>query len=272
MAVTLEEAPKPKEEAVIRIEIAPEQALASNPQTILLKVFRYSPHAKDAGPRMVTYRVPMSKGLTVLDALLWVKENVDNGLAFRYSCRMGICGSCGMLINGKPMLACETQIAELGTDVVEVGPLTNYEVIRDVATDFTDFFSHHRKIKPYLVRKENGDGKLIDRELVQTEEQRLEYYQFTMCIMCGLCDAACPIVGMDKEFLGPQALAQAYRFGVDSRDQGWPERSEVVDAPHGCFRCELAGSCSAVCPKGVDPALGVQLLKKQTIHRKWVRA
>ena len=253
---------------MVKIDVVPEQALVKNPQTILLKVFRFNPNGKDDEPRMVTYRVPMSKGLTVLDALLWVKENVDNGLAFRYSCRMGICGSCGMLVNGKPMLGCETQIAELGTDTVEVGPLTNYEVIRDVVTDFTDFFSHHNKVKPYLIRMENGDDKPVLRELPQTEEQRLEYYQFTMCIMCGLCDAACPIVGMDKEFLGPQALAQAYRFAVDSRDQGWPERAAVVDAPHGCFRCELAGSCSAVCPKGVDPGMGVQLLKRAVLRRK----
>ncbi len=272
MVVALEDAPKPKEVETIRIEVTPEKALVSNPQTVLLKVFRYNPKAKGEAPRMVTYRVPMSKGLTVLDALLWVKENVDNGLAFRYSCRMGICGSCGMLINGKPGLGCETQVAELGTDVIEVGPLMQYDVIRDVATDFTDFFSHHNKIKPYLIRPENGDGKPVDKELPQTEEQKLEFYQFTMCIMCGLCDAACPIVGMDKDFLGPQALAQAYRFGIDSRDQGWPDRAEVVDSPHGCFRCELAGSCSAVCPKGVDPAMGVQLLKRLVIHRKILRA
>ncbi len=272
MVTTLQEAPKLKEAATIKIEVTPEQRLVSNPQTILLKVFRYNPNAKGEGARMVTYRVPMSKGLTVLDALLWVKEHVDNGLAFRYSCRMGICGSCGMLINGKPMLGCETQIAELGTDVIEVGPLTNYEVVRDVATDLQDFFSHHNKVKPYLIRKENGDGKPIEKELLQTEEQKLEYYQFTMCIMCGLCDAACPIVGMDKEFLGPQALAQAYRFAIDSRDQGWSERAEVVDSPHGCFRCELAGSCSAVCPKGVDPGMGVQLLKRLAMHRTLSRA
>ncbi len=268
MVVTLEDVPRPKEEVTVKIEVTPEQELVSNPQTILLKVFRYNPKAEAEGPRMVTYRVPVSKGLTVLDALLWVKENVDNGLAFRYSCRMGICGSCGMLINGKPMLGCETQIAELGADVIEVAPLSNYEVIRDVATDFTDFFSHHNKIKPYLIRQENGDGKPIEKELLQTEEQKLEYYQFTMCIMCGLCDAACPIVGMDTEFLGPQALAQAYRFAADSRDQGWPERSDVVDTPHGCFRCELAGSCGAVCPKGVDPGMGVQLLTRLVVHRK----
>ncbi len=241
--------------------------LATETRTILLRVYRHNPSARGDEPRMVTYCVPYRKGLTALDALLWVKENVDSGLAFRYSCRMGICGSCGMLINGKPMLGCETQISELGTDVVEVGPLTNYPVVRDVATDFTDFLSHHNRVKPYLIRKENGEGKPVEKELLQTEEQKLEYYQFTMCIMCGLCDAACPIVAMDREFLGPQALAQAYRFAVDSRDQGWPERKEILDSPHGCFRCELAGSCSAVCPKGVDPGMGVQLLKRRILHR-----
>ncbi len=270
MVVELQDgpAPKPKAVTVVRVEYVPQQQTVNNPQTILLRVFRYNPKGSGDEPRMVTYRVPLSKGLTVLDALLWVKENVDNGLSFRYSCRMGICGSCGMLINGKPELGCETQVAELGTDVIEVGPLTNYEVIRDVATDFTDFFSHHTKIKPYLIRHEDGEGQPIAKELSQTEEQKLEFYQFTMCIMCGLCDAACPIVGMDKEFLGPQALAQAYRFAVDSRDQGWPERKAVVDSPHGCFRCELAGSCSAVCPKGVDPGMGVQLLKRKVFRRK----
>ena len=252
-------------EKVIHVSV-PKEATAE--KTILLRVYRHNPNVRGDEPRMVTYRVPFTKGLTVLDALLWVKENVDNGLAFRYSCRMGICGSCGMLINGKPMLGCETQIAELGTDEIEVAPLTNYPVIRDVATDFTDFFSHHNRVKPYLIRKENGEGKPIEKELLQTEEQKLDYYQFTMCIMCGLCDAACPIVAMDREFLGPQALAQAYRFAIDSRDQGWPARKEVVDSPHGCFRCELAGSCSAVCPKGVDPGMGAQLMKREVLFRK----
>lgn len=256
-------------EKVLHVSVPKELQAAS---TIRLTVYRHNPNAAGDQARMVSYRVPYTKGLTVLDALLWVKEHVDPGLAFRYSCRMGICGSCGMLINGKPMLGCETQIAELGTDHVEVGPLTNYPIVRDVATDFDDFFRHHNRIKPYLIRKDAEEGKPVERELLQTEEQKLEYYQFTMCIMCGLCDAACPIVGIDKEFLGPQALAQAYRFTVDSRDQGWPDRQPVVDSPHGCFRCELAGSCSAVCPKGVDPAMGVQLMKRAAVHLRLRRA
>ena len=263
MAVGLE---RPQTKAPPTAAPATQEAAAS--KTILLRVFRHSPSVADDAPRIVTYRVPRTRGMTVLDALLWVKENVDPGLAFRYSCRMGICGSCGMLINGKPELGCETQVADLGTDAIEVAPLVHFPVVRDVATDFTDFFSHHRRVMPYLIHRGNGDLAPVERELRQSEEQKLEYYQFTMCIMCGLCDAACPIVGMDKLYAGPQALAQAYRFAVDSRDEGWRERIDVVDDPHGCWRCELAGSCSAVCPKGVDPALGIQLLKRMILRRR----
>jgi len=241
-------------------------AVPEEPKSILLRIFRFNPGEDGEEARMVTYRVPLTKGLTVLDALLWVKEHVDPGLALRYSCRMGICGSCGMLINGEPRLGCETQVADLKSDTIEVGPLTNFPVVRDVATDFTDFFSHHRRIRPYLIRPENGTLEPPAQELSQTEAEKLAYYQFTMCIMCGLCDAACPVVAFDREFLGPQALAQAYRFAADTRDRGWSERRETVDTAHGCFRCELAGSCSAVCPKGVDPALGVQLLKRAVLR------
>ncbi len=231
----------------------------------LLRVFRYNPAAKDEPPRKVTYRVPVEPGMTVLEALIWAKEHVDPGLAFRSSCRMGICGSCGMVINGKPSLACEAQLKDY-EDPIEVEPLPNHGLVRDLATDFSGFFEHHRRIRPYLLHA-SGDPATIERELLQTEAQKLEYYLFTMCIMCGLCSAACPIQATSPDFLGPQALAQAYRFAVDSRDEGWRSRAAIVDSPHGCWQCEVAGSCSVVCPKGVDPALGIQLLKRRTLRR-----
>jgi succinate dehydrogenase / fumarate reductase iron-sulfur subunit len=220
---------------------------------------------------MATYDVPLTTGMTVLDALVWIKEHADPALAFRNSCRMGICGSCGMLIDGEPRLACETQISELRGRAIEVAPLPGFPVVRDLATDFTDFFAHHRTVRPYVIRRDNGDLGPVTTELRQTPEERLAYYQFTMCIMCGLCDAACPVAATDPEFLGPQALAQAYRFASDSRDQGSAERTRIVDTVHGCWRCELAGSCSAVCPKGVDPALGVQLLKRRVLRGRFPR-
>jgi len=230
-----------------------------------LKAHLYNPRSGDHSRKVASFSFPISKGMTVLDALLWVNEHQGGGPAFRYSCRMGVCGSCGMMINGKPRLACETQIRDLGS-TVEVSPLPGFPIIRDIVADFDPFFLHHSNVKPYLIRDASVDHNPIRIEVFQTEEQLLDYYQFTMCIMCGLCDAVCPIVGTDPEFLGPQALAQAYRFVADSRDQGWAERARIADTAHGCWDCKLAGSCSAVCPKGVDPALGVQLLKREILR------
>jgi len=234
---------------------------------VLLRVYRHNPAVPGDEPKTVTIRVPVSPGMTVLDALVWAKETVDPSLAFRCSCRMGICGSCGMEINGVPRLACETQLKELEGDRVEVAPLRNHPVVRDLATDFTGFFGKHRSVRPHVVRADAEPAR-IEQELLQTEEQKLAYYQFTMCIMCGLCNSACPIATMDSQFLGPQALAQAYRFTADSRDQGRAGRLPVLDGHHGAWRCEIAGSCSAVCPKGVDPALGIQLMKRTLLRRR----
>lgn len=236
-------------------------------ETVMVKVYRYNPRARGEGPKKPVFKVPVEKGTTVLEALLWIKEHDEPGLALRYSCRMGICGSCGVLVNGQPRLACETQVEELDSETVEVGPLPTFPLIRDLATDFSDFLLNHHRIKPYLLRNEDTIGRPVLQELSQTEQQKLDYYQFTMCIMCGLCNAACPVQATDREFLGPQALAQAYRFAADSRDQGWPERRDVVDTVHGCWGCRLAGSCSFVCPKGVDPALGIQLLKRRVLTK-----
>lgn len=239
---------------------------AGRGRTVHLVVHRQNPATKEPA-KDVTYVVPFFAGMTVLDAVIWAKENADASLSYRCSCRMGICGSCGMMINGVPRLACETQVSTLG-DLVEVGPLPNYPLVRDVATDFTAFFEKFRDVRPYLVRQDReGDGPIV-RELLQTEAQKTAYVQFANCIMCGLCNAACPISTMDDHFLGPQALARAFRFTADSRDQGWRERLPVLDSPRGCWECELSASCSAACPKGVDPALAIQLLKRTILRRR----
>ena len=251
--------------------LAAGEVAAKPTRAVLLRVYRHNPSTPGDTPKIVTYRVPVSFGMTVLDALIWAKEHVDPSLAFRCSCRMGICGSCGMQINGVPRLGCETQLTELGGDRVDVAPLANHPIVRDLATDFTGFFGKHRAVRPHVVRTD-GEPAKIEREFLQTEEQKLAYYQFTMCIMCGLCNSACPIATMDAKFLGPQALAQAYRFTADSRDQGGDARLPVLEDHHGVWRCEIAGSCSAVCPKGVDPALGIQLLKRTLIGRRLGRA
>ncbi len=232
---------------------------------VKIRIKRYNPESKKIWWQ--EYDVPIIEGMTVLDALLYIKENIDSTLAIRYSCRMGICGSCGMLINGVPRLACYTQIGMLGTKTIVIEPLPNFPVIRDLATDFTLFFEKHRIVKPYLIRRDKYEQENPVREYRMLPEELDEIKQFVYCIYCGLCYSACPITGVDREYLGPQALMYAYRFIIDVRDEGFVERLNIVDDTHGCHRCHLALSCSSVCPKGVDPGYAIQMLRKMLLHR-----
>lgn len=239
-----------------------------NDKMINFRVQRYIAD-KDPDTFFQEYDVPVKKGLTVLDALLWIKENLDSSLSIRYSCRMGICGSCGMYINGLPRLACQTQVLFLESDVVEVKPLPNYPVLRDLIPDLMPMLEKHRAVKPWIIRPDTMPDVEPKKELKQTPEEIEEYIQFSYCIKCGVCVSACPTAATDKQFLGPQALGQAYRYSADSRDEGVDERSDAVDLSHGMVNCHLAGACSEACPKGVDPALGIQLLKREVVLHSW---
>ncbi len=236
---------------------------------IVFKIFRYDPDV-NTEPHFDTFTVPVVKGWTVLDAVMYIKENLDSTVSYRASCRMGICGSCAMEINGKPRLACQTQvIAELQSDEVVVKPLANYPVLRDVVPDLTPLIQNHENVKPYIIRKDKEDQKNPKGELYQTPDELEEYLQFSYCIKCGACLAACPVVATDEEFPGPQALTQAYRYTIDTRDDGFSERIDSVDNAHGAWRCHFAGACSDACPKGVDPAFAIQLLKREITARKF---
>lgn len=209
-----------------------------------------------------TFDIPVQRWSTVLDALLYAKSYLDSSIGIRYSCRMASCGSCGMKINGIPRLACYTKISELEGSTIVCEPLTNFPHIRDLVTDFTQFFEHHKDMKPYIENENALTSDMKLSEYKQLPEDVDKYLQFSYCIKCGLCYSACPSVGTDTKFPGPQALAQAYRYFADSRDTATKERLDTVDNRHGIWRCHFAGSCSVVCPKGVDPALGIQLLKR----------
>ena len=206
------------------------------------------------------FKIPYQKWTTVLDAILEVKKHLDHSIAVRYSCRQASCGSCGMMINGKPSLACFTKITELNSDVVTVKPMNNFPIIRDLVVGFDKMFANHKKIQPYIIR-EDSEVSGNTKEFLQTPEDVEKYIQFSCCIKCGLCNSACPTMATDSSFIGPQALAQAYRYVADNRDKGKKNRLKIIDDSHGIFRCHSAGSCSQVCPKGVDPAMGIQLLR-----------
>jgi len=235
-------------------------------ETFKLRVQRENP-ATNAGRAFQEFDIPYEPGLTVLEALLRAKERFDHSIAIRFSCRMASCGSCGMLINGLPRLACYTQINEIPAKTITVGPLDHYPLVRDLVTDFHGFFDKHKSVSPFLLRRNVAEQETSNSEYYQSSEELDNFLQFSYCIKCGLCNAACPTMANDSRFIGPQALGQAYRYVADSRDEGAIQRLKAVDQEHGIWRCHFAGSCSFVCPKGVDPALAIQKLRGLTLSK-----
>jgi succinate dehydrogenase / fumarate reductase iron-sulfur subunit len=237
-------------------------------KTVSFEVLRYNP-GQDGSPRLQEYSVPVTKGMTVLDGLNWIKEHKDRTLSWRSSCRMGVCGSCGMFINGLPRLACNNQIIHLHSDRVIIKPLPNYDIIRDLVPDLEGFFDKHRAVKPYLIRKDKAEQSKPTGEYSQSEQELVNYIQFAYCIKCGLCLAACPTVATSENYAGPQSLTQGWRYTLDTRDEGAEEREGEIFSSHGVYRCHFAGACSQVCPKGVDPALAIQMAKKDAFLRSF---
>src|SRR5262247_775227 len=194
-------------------------------KSITLEVARYRPE-QEAEPTFESFDVPLNKDWVVLDALNYVKDKLDGSLSYRWSCRMGICGSCGMMVNGEPKLTCATFLADYAPGRVRVEPLTNFPIIRDLIVDIGDFMRKLVKVKPWIIREH--EKPLADGEYRQTPQQMDEYKQFSMCINCMLCYAACPIYGLDPKFVGPAAIALAQRYNLDSRDQAGTARMEIL--------------------------------------------
>jgi fumarate reductase iron-sulfur subunit len=226
--------------------------------TISLRVARYRPET-DTAPHWQDYVVPLRREWTVLDGLNHVKNRLDTTLSFRWSCRMGICGSCGMTVDGEPRLTCGTFLSDYAPGPVQVEPLNNFPVIRDLVIDITAFIQKLPQVKPWIIR--DDEMSLDDGEYLQTPEQLDVYKQFSMCINCMLCYSACPVYGLDPFFVGPAAVALAERYDLDSRDQGTRERIEFLVEPDGVYGCTLVGECTRACPKHVDPAAAIQRYK-----------
>lgn len=223
-------------------------------RTITMEVLRYRPE-QDAGPVFQTYEVPFTDDMSVLQGLLHIKDEVDESLSFRWSCRMAICGSCGMMINGKPALSCKTFLRDLYPGPVRIEALNHFPIERDLVVVMEDFIDKLERIQPYIIPKE--PRTLAQGEYLQTPAQLEKYEQFSSCINCLLCYAACPQYGLNPDFVGPGALALLHRYNADSRDGGAAQRMELVAAEEGVFNCTAVGYCSEVCPKHVDPANAV---------------
>lgn len=225
---------------------------------ITLRVTRYRPES-DTEPTTQEYEIPLRKEWAVLDGLNHIKDHLDGTLSYRWSCRMGVCGSCGMTVNGEPKLTCATFLEDYAPGPIRLEPLANFPVVRDLVVDIGNFMRTLPRVKPWLIRSEQEAP--AEREYPQLPAEREEYEQFSMCINCMLCYAACPVYGLDQEFLGPAAIALAQRYNLDSRDQGGSERMDVLSDAEGIWACTFVGECSAVCPKDVDPAGAIQRYK-----------
>ena len=225
---------------------------------ITVQVERYRPE-QETEPTWQSYDIPLREDWSVLDGLNYVKDHLDGTLSYRWSCRMGICGSCGMTVDGDPKLTCAELLTDHSPGPVRVGPLRNFPVIRDLVVDVSDFMRKLPRIKPWIVR--DDDLPVSEGEYLQTPAQMDEYQQYSMCINCMICYAACPVYGLDEQFVGPAAIALAQRYNLDSRDQGAQDRLDVLIHPDGLWGCTFVGECTRACPKDVDPAGAIQRYK-----------
>ncbi|WP_433685266.1 succinate dehydrogenase/fumarate reductase iron-sulfur subunit [Nocardia sp. CA-119907] len=225
---------------------------------ITLQVARYRPD-RDDEPAFQPYEVPLRKEWTVLDGLNYIKDYLDGTVSYRWSCRMGICGSCGMTVNGDPQLSCATFLTDYAPGPVRVEPLRNFPVIRDLVIEISDFMHKLTAVEPWLIRNEHRP--LDEGEYLQTPSEMDDYKKYSMCINCMLCYSACPVFALEPEFIGPAAIALAQRYNLDSRDEGAADRHDVLASAEGVWSCTFVGECTTACPKGVDPAGAIQRYK-----------
>lgn len=207
---------------------------------IILKVSRYRPE-EESEPVFQEYEVPLRKDWVILDALNYIKDYLDGTLSFRWSCRMGVCGSCGMMVNGTPVLTCATFLEKFAPGPIVVEPLANFPVVRDLAVEMDSFMNKLKSVKPWIIRKE--EKAIEDGEYIQTPSQLADYKQYSMCINCMLCYSACPVFGLEPGFTGPAAIALAQRYNMDNRDEGEKERMKLLSTEEGIWQCTFVGEC-----------------------------
>jgi succinate dehydrogenase / fumarate reductase iron-sulfur subunit len=228
------------------------------------RIYRWSPD-DNANPRIDTYEVDLDKcGPMVLDALIKIKNEVDQTLTFRRSCREGICGSCAMNIDGGNTLACTKGIDECKGDV-KIYPLPHMPVVKDLVPDLTNFYAQHAFIQPWL----KTESPQPEKEWRQSHEDREKLDGLYECILCACCSTSCPSYWWNGDrYLGPAALLQAYRWLIDSRDEATGERLAALEDPFRLYRCHTIMNCTKTCPKGLNPAKAIAEIKKMMVERQ----
>lgn len=230
-------------------------------QEWIVEVARYDPE-QDQAPRLVTYRVPPLEKMTVLDALAYIQRHHDRSLVFRYACRLGMCGTCTVMVNGIPRWACRTSIIRLGVETLRINPLQHLPVIKDVMVDYAPFVDKYRAVMPFFVPAQDVTEVAA---IAPTSRERRAIDPNLECITCGACYASCTMLSHDPEYLGPAALNRAFTLVRDSRDGARQERLEAVGGEHGCWRCHSLYNCTEVCPKHLSPTTAIQGLKRDLV-------
>jgi succinate dehydrogenase / fumarate reductase, iron-sulfur subunit len=237
--------------------------------TVILKIRRFDPE-RDAEAHWERYEVPVAPGDRLLDALHWVKWNLDGSLTFRRSCAHGVCGSDAMRVNGANRLACKVLVRDLVKDLarpggeISVEPIKGLPVNKDLLVDMEPFFDSYRAVQPWLV----NDGHEPTRERLQSPEERERFDDTTKCILCAACTSACPVFWNNGAYFGPAAIVSAHRFIFDSRDTGAEERFEILSDRDGIWRCRTTFNCTDACPRGIQVTQAIQEVRRALIARR----
>jgi succinate dehydrogenase/fumarate reductase iron-sulfur protein len=211
-------------------------------------------------PRFETHEVEAAEKASILDTLFALQRGPCPDLAFRFSCRVGMCGSCAMVVNGREQLTCSTLVKSVGTEL-RVQPLRNLPIVRDLAVDLQPFFSTYQRTLPNLVPKDDLDQNDFYRIPQDSKEWKAMDHQ-PQCIDCGSCYSACTLVTLNPKYLGPMALHRALNLIVDPRDKAREERLDLVSGEDGALRCHTLGNCRDVCPRGISPTHSIERLKR----------
>ena len=255
---------------------------------VKFKIYRFE-KGKNSNPRFENFTIKEGEGMTILDALFKIKDEIDGTLSFRYSCRGAVCGSCGMLINGSPMLACRTQVGDLikgklnfelmihgpfafpsinkiDSMEIQIEPLPNFAIIKDLVVDMKSFFNGYESIDPWFIKKNkfNNENKMRQKEMKAIEP-------YINCIMCGICFSKCPSAKRDNKYLGPATLAKAWRFLADSRFENKKEMLKKVDSHRGVWACDTVYRCVDFCPKNVPSTQGITAIRRKLLLNKLIR-
>ena len=224
------------------------------------KIFRFDPDV-DRAPRYDTFVKSYPRGRTVLEALLNIHATEDDSIGVRCSCRSAVCGSCGMLVNGAPVLACRTQLTSLIGDQVLIEPLTNMEIVKDMVVDMKPFWEAYSRIEPWL----HVSGDRPEKERLQSPAAVTSLDPYVNCILCACCYGSCPVVSFEEKYLGPAAIAKLFRFMQDSRDQRGPQFLEKVNNPQGLWACHTIFRCGDACPKDIRPTDTIEALRRKLV-------